>query len=48
MEEWYSKDGKFTRGNVDRTQKISVDLKIMPQAYPYDDVVAPMARESSS
>ena len=48
MEKWYSKDGKFARGNVDRTQKISVDLKIMPQAYPYDDVVAPMARESGS
>lgn len=47
-EKWYSKDGKFSRGNVERTQKISVDLKIMPQAYPYDDVVAPMAREGGS
>lgn len=46
MEPWYSKDGKFSRGNVERTQKISVDLKIMPQAYPYDDVVAPMAQEA--
>ena len=48
MEKWYSKDGKFARGNVERTQQISVDLKIMPQAYPYDDVVAPMAREGGS
>jgi NitT/TauT family transport system substrate-binding protein len=47
MEKYYAKDGKFTRGNVDRTQKISVDLKIMPQAYPYDDVVAPFAREAT-
>jgi len=46
MEKSYSKDGKFTRGNVERTQKISVDLKIMPQAYPYDDVVAPFARDA--
>jgi ABC-type nitrate/sulfonate/bicarbonate transport system substrate-binding protein len=44
MEPWYSKDGKFSHANVDQTQKISVDLKIMPQAYPYDAVVAPMAR----
>lgn len=47
MEPWYSKDGKFSRANVDQTQKISVDLKIMPQAYPYDAVVAPMAREGN-
>ncbi len=46
LEKWYSPDGKFSRANVDQTQKISVDLKIMPQAYPYDDVVAPLARES--
>jgi NitT/TauT family transport system substrate-binding protein len=45
MEKWYSPDGKFSRGNVDRTQKISVDMKIMPQAYPYEDVVAPLARQ---
>jgi len=45
MNRWYSTDGKFTRGNVERTQKISVDMKIMPQAYPYEDVVAPFARE---
>ena len=48
IEKWYSKDGKFARGNVERTQQISVDLKIMPQGYPYDDVVAPMAREGGS
>ena len=41
----YSPDGKFSRGNIDRTQAISVDLKIMPQSYPYEEVVAPMARE---
>lgn len=41
----YSADGKFTRANVQRTQEICVDLKIMPESYPYDEVVAPMARE---
>jgi NitT/TauT family transport system substrate-binding protein len=41
----YSRDGKFTRANVQRTQDISVALKIMPQTYPYEAVVAPMARE---
>jgi NitT/TauT family transport system substrate-binding protein len=41
----YSPDGKFSKGNVKRTQDISLDLKIMPKAYAYDDVVAPMARE---
>jgi NitT/TauT family transport system substrate-binding protein len=45
LSKWYSPNGKFTRANVDQTQKISVDMKIMPQAYPYEDVVAPMARE---
>ncbi len=45
MNKWYSTDGKFSRSHVDRTQKISVDMKIMPQAYPYEDVVAAMARE---
>jgi NitT/TauT family transport system substrate-binding protein len=46
MEPYYSKNGHFTRANVDQTQKISVDLKIMPKAYSYDDVVAPMARDA--
>lgn len=41
----YSLDGKFTKANIERTQAISVDLKIMPKSYPYDEVVAPMARE---
>lgn len=41
----YSPDGTFSRANVDATQKISVALKIMPQSYPYEDVVAPMARK---
>jgi NitT/TauT family transport system substrate-binding protein len=45
MEPYYSRNGHFTRANVDETQKISIDLKIMPKAYPYDDVVAPMARD---
>ena len=40
----YSRDGKFARDNIDLTQKISVDLKIMPETYPYRDVVAPMAQ----
>jgi NitT/TauT family transport system substrate-binding protein len=48
LEKWYSSDGKFNRGNVERTQKISVELNIMPKAYPYDDVVAPIAREGGS
>jgi NitT/TauT family transport system substrate-binding protein len=46
MNKSYSKDGKFTRANVERTQTISVDLKVMPQVYPYEDVVAPFAREA--
>jgi ABC-type nitrate/sulfonate/bicarbonate transport system substrate-binding protein len=41
----FSPDGKFSRANVKLTQEISVDLKIMPQSYPYEQVVAPMARE---
>ncbi len=44
LSKWYSPNGKFTRANVDQTQKISVDMKIMPQAYSYEDVVAPFAR----
>jgi NitT/TauT family transport system substrate-binding protein len=47
MEKAYSKDGRFTRANVDRTQAISVDLKIMPQIYSYEQVVAPPAREGA-
>jgi NitT/TauT family transport system substrate-binding protein len=41
----YSPNGKFGRSHVERTEAISVDLKIMPKSYPYDEVVAPMARE---
>jgi hypothetical protein len=41
----YSPNGKFGRTHVERTEVISVDLKIMPKTYPYDEVVAPMARE---
>lgn len=45
MEKSYSLDGRFTRANIDQTQKISVDMKIMPRVFPYEDVVSPMARE---
>jgi NitT/TauT family transport system substrate-binding protein len=45
LAKYYSPDGKFGRAHVERTQAISVDLKIMPKAYPYEDVVAPLARE---
>ena len=45
MVKYYSKDGHFGRKHVANTQAIAVDLKIMPKAYPYDEVVAPMARE---
>ncbi|MGE5146113.1 MAG: ABC transporter substrate-binding protein [Candidatus Eiseniibacteriota bacterium] len=45
MDKTFSKDGKFTKANVAQTQEISKALKIMPASYPYDDVVAPMARE---
>ena len=48
MERWYSRDGRFTRANVDRTQAISLQLKIIPQVYPYDQVVAPPARQGSN
>jgi hypothetical protein len=41
----YSPNGKFGRSHVERTEAISVELKIMPKSYPYDEVVAPMARE---
>jgi NitT/TauT family transport system substrate-binding protein len=46
LDKIYSRDGKFSRANVERTQKISVDLKIMPRTFPYEDVVAPMARSA--
>ncbi|HVO14292.1 MAG TPA: ABC transporter substrate-binding protein [Alphaproteobacteria bacterium] len=45
MDKTFSRDGKFTKGNIERTQEISKQLKIMPQSYPYEDVVAPMARK---
>jgi NitT/TauT family transport system substrate-binding protein len=45
MEKLFSKNGKFAKGNVDRTQEISKELKIIKASYPYEDVVAPMARE---
>lgn len=45
MEKLFSRDGKFTKGNIERTQEISKELKIIKASYPYDDVVAPMARE---
>jgi NitT/TauT family transport system substrate-binding protein len=45
MEKLFSRDGKFTRANVQRTQEISKDLGIVREIYPYEDVVAPMARE---
>ena len=41
----YSPNGKFGRSHVEQTEAISVELKIMPKSYPYDEVVAPMARE---
>jgi NitT/TauT family transport system substrate-binding protein len=44
LEKIYSRDGKFSRENIERTQKISVDLKIMPREFPYEEVVAPMGR----
>ncbi len=47
IEKTYSKDGRFSSAHVEATQKISVELKIMPQAFPYDDVVVPLARESA-
>jgi NitT/TauT family transport system substrate-binding protein len=44
LEKIYSRNGKFSRENIERTQKISVDLKIMPREFPYEDVVAPMGQ----
>lgn len=41
----FSADGKFSRSNVERTEQICVDLKIIPQSYKYEDVVAKPARE---
>ena len=45
MEKLFSRDGKFSKGNVERTQDISKELKIIKASYPYSDVVAPMGRE---
>ncbi|MGP0092014.1 MAG: ABC transporter substrate-binding protein [Xanthobacteraceae bacterium] len=45
MERIFSRDGKFSRGNVERTQQICKDLGIIPQIYSYAEVVAPTARE---
>jgi NitT/TauT family transport system substrate-binding protein len=45
MDKLFSRDGKFTRANIDHTQQISKDLGIIKASYAYDDVVAPMARE---
>ena len=45
MEKVFSRDGKFSRANVERTQQICKDLGIIPQVYPYAEVVAPTARE---
>jgi NitT/TauT family transport system substrate-binding protein len=45
LEKWFSKDGRFTRANIDATLKIALALKIMPQAFPYDEVVSAWARE---
>jgi sulfonate transport system substrate-binding protein len=45
MEKLFSRDGKFTRANVERTQAISRELGIIKDSYSYDDVVAPLARE---
>jgi len=41
----YAKNGKFPRAHVERTEQICVDLKIMPQTYSYDEIVAKMAQE---
>lgn len=41
----YSPDGKVSKENLKLTQEISIQLKIMKKSYPYDEVVAPMARE---
>ena len=45
MEKLFSLNGKFSKGNVERTQEISKELKIIKASYAYNDVVAPMARE---
>ena len=45
MEKLFSRDGKFTKGNIERTQEISKELKIIKASYDYNDVVAPPARE---
>jgi NitT/TauT family transport system substrate-binding protein len=45
MEKLFSRDGKFTRANVEHTQQICKELGIIKASYSYDDVVAPSARE---
>jgi NitT/TauT family transport system substrate-binding protein len=45
MDKLFSRDGKFTRANIEHTQQISKELGIIKASYPYEDVVAPSARE---
>ena len=45
MDKLFSRDGKFTRANIERTQQISKELGIIKASYAYEDVVAPIARE---
>lgn len=45
LEKSYSYDGKFNRENISQTQKLSVEMKTMPQVYAYEEVVSPVARE---
>jgi NitT/TauT family transport system substrate-binding protein len=45
MDKLFSRDGKFTRANIERTQQICKELGIIKASYAYDDVVAPSARE---
>jgi NitT/TauT family transport system substrate-binding protein len=47
VEKSYSTDGHFSRANIDETQKIAIALKIMLQVFPYDEVVAPFARQDA-
>jgi hypothetical protein len=47
IENWYSTDGHFSHAHIGETQNIAVALKIMPQVFPYDDVVAPFARQDA-
>jgi NitT/TauT family transport system substrate-binding protein len=44
MDKVYSRDGNFSRANIELSQEICQRLGILKQIYPFEDIVAPVAR----